>query len=81
MLILNDKEIRNALRYIVSSSEIKKFKEKMSYKKISEEVSAILYYKGRILADQEIAGRKGMCNIMLDLSNSTFCVPLVQVSG
>ncbi len=79
-VILGDTEVIAALTYFFkkSTEEIKKFRKKRDYERISEEVDGILYYKGRILLEQSVTGVKDMCDVMIDLSCRTFWVPLVD---
>ena len=79
-VVLEDAEVMSALDYFYkkSTEELKKFKKKKEYERISEEVDGILYYKGRILLEQSVTGVKDMCDVMIDLSCRTFWVPLVD---
>ena len=79
-VILADTEVIAALSYFFkkSTEELKKFRKKRDYERISEEVDGILYYKGRILLEQSVTGVKDMCDVMIDLSCRTFWVPLVD---
>ena len=51
------------------------------YAKLSFEKDKILYYKGRILPSQQTHSISTMTDVMLDLSQTTFCVPLVLKSS
>ena len=79
-ILINDPELMSALEYFyrISTMEIKEFRSKRSYETISEDIDGILYYKGRILIEQDISGVKDMCDVMIDLSSKTFWVPLVD---
>ena len=57
--------------------EVKEFSGN-SYKKISVEKSGILYFTGRILPSQEFTDKLELSDACLDLSSSSFCVPLVD---
>ena len=78
---LTDADINRALDYYFRKAtlEVKNFVRKNVYQKISTEKDGILFYKGRILPSQAIGGRKRMSDVMTDLSDSTFCVPLTDV--
>ena len=58
--------------------EIQEFVNPKQYKKISTWKNNILYHTGRILMTQKIDGRFGFNDVMLDLSESTFCVPMTD---
>ena len=58
--------------------EIQEFVNPHLYKKISTRKNEILYYTGRILMTQKIDGQFGFNDAMLDLSESTFCVPMTD---
>ena len=45
---------------------------------ISTNVDDILYYSGRILSGQKLQGIPELCESVLDLRNTTFCVPLMD---
>ena len=36
------------------------------------------FYKGRILPNQEFGGRKQLSDVIIDLTSTSFCVPLVH---
>ena len=61
-----------------STLEIKNFIKKNVYTKISTEREGILYYNGRILPSQQIGNELKLADVCLDLSMSTFCVPLID---
>ena len=77
---LSNSDISDALNYFFRKAtvEIKTFLSKNLYQKISVENNDILYYKGRILPSQNINGRKNLSDVMIDLSESTFCVPVID---
>ena len=62
-----------------ASLEVQQFVDPNRYKKISVSKNGILYYTGRILMTQKIDGDFNFSDAMLDLSESTFCVPLTDV--
>ena len=49
-----------------------------TYKNITEERNGILYYTGRILPTSAITVAGKMTATMLDLSATTFCVPVTS---
>ena len=77
---ISDADVNRALDYYFRKStlEVKNFVRKSLYEKISVEKNGILYYKGRILPSQKIGGRKRLSDVMIDLSDSTFFVPLID---
>ena len=80
---LSDTDIEYALNYFFRkcTSEIKHFLDKKIYEKISQEKNGILYYTGRILPSQEFGGNLSLSDVMIDLTSSTFMVPLVDSSS
>ena len=56
--------------------ELEKFVNPKPYKNKSVTKDEILYFSGRILSTQEIDGRFNLGDAALDLSASTFCVPI-----
>ena len=50
--------------------------EETTYKNITEERNGTLYYTGRILPTSAITGARKMTATMLDLSATTFFVPV-----
>ena len=62
-----------------ASSEVIKFVDPKKYKNISSLNDGILYHTGRILLVQEIDNRSHIADACLDLSASTFCVPITDV--
>ena len=79
-LNITDADYQEALNYFfrLASVEIKKNLKEEKYSKISHEKDGILYYSGRILPSQQINSITTMTDIMLDLTETTFCVPLVD---
>ena len=58
--------------------EIQQFVEPHKYKKQSVSKNGMLYFTGRILRTQKIDGRIGLGDVMLDLTEATFCVPMTD---
>ena len=77
---LSEENLKESLNYFYrkASLEIKCFQPKTSFQKISTEKFGILYYTGRILPSQEINNQLNLSDVCIDLSMSTFCVPLVD---
>ena len=71
---------RKAMQYffIKATEEVKAFSSKKKYDKISTFNNGILYYTGRILPTNNVTSTGKFTNTMLDLSASTFFVPLVD---
>ena len=67
-----------ALQYFYrkATAEIFEFVDKTRYEKTSLVKDQILYYSGRILSTQEFGGNSSLGEAALDLTMSTFCVPL-----
>ena len=63
------------------TSEVKHFVNKKEYEKISVEKDGILKYEGRILPSQKFDGVLKLSDVMLDLTSSTFSVPIVDKSS
>ena len=80
IVILTDHDIKFALEYFFKKStlELKKFATKQSYKNITEDKEAILYYTGRILPSQEFGGNLSMTDVIVDLTARKFVVPVVD---
>ena len=58
--------------------EVKEFNKPSFYNKFCSERDGILYYNGRILSDDEVTISGRYTNSMIDLCNSTFCVPVLD---
>ena len=58
--------------------EITKFISKEQYEKISFEKQGIILYSGRILPTQQVTSITTMSDTMYDLSETTFCIPIVE---
>jgi len=80
---ISDDEYQDALNYYfrLATLEIKENMKEEKYAKLSFEKDKILYYKGRILPSQQTHSISTMTDVMLDLSQTTFCVPLVLKSS
>ena len=48
------------------------------YKNIAKERDGILYYTGRILPSQKFNNKLNLSDVCIDLTMSSFCVPLVE---
>ena len=72
-------EIEEARSYLfrLATKEVKSSMKREKYEKISIEKNDILYYSGRILPTQKVSTTVTLTDTMLDLSETTFCVPLV----
>ena len=46
--------------------------------RICNEKNDILYYTGRILPSQEFDGKLNLSDVCVDLTSTSFCVPLVD---
>ena len=77
---LPDIMIKFALAYYFKKStlEIKHFLPKHKYCNISKEIDGIMYYSGRILPDQKVENKLSVADVSYDLSEKTFCVPMVD---
>jgi hypothetical protein len=75
--------VKSALAYYFQKStlEIKHFLPKHKYSNISKEINGILYYSGRILPDQRVVNKLTLADVSFDLSEKTFCVPMVDKSS
>ena len=79
-LTLSDAEINDAKMYFYrrASLEVIQFNKKSSYENISKEKDGILWYTGRILPSDHVSAVGKMTKSMIDLSASTFCVPILD---
>ena len=79
-VILSEEEIKNAENYFFqkATAEIKHFMKENQYKRISKEKEGILYYTGRILPNQNVTVVGRMTNVMKDLQQTSFCVPIID---
>ena len=80
VVCLNDNLLMDALNYFYrkATQEIKHFLPKKRFEKISKEKDGILFYTGRILPSQEFNGIQNLSDVCMDLSMSSFCVPLID---
>ena len=83
VVILTEALLMAAINYFYKKAtlEIKQYNNKKAYKNISIEKDEILYYTGRILPSQEFNGNLNLADVCLDLTTSTFCVPLIDKSS
>ena len=79
---LHERDLLESLYYFFGKStrELKHFVRPEKYSKISTEKGGILFYSGRILPSQKIENKSGLnlSDACIDLTASTFCVPLVD---
>ena len=80
VVCLSDENIKSAMTYFFrkATQEIKHFLKPRVYSSISTEIEGILYYSNRILPSKELRGTTQLSDVMLDLSSTTFCVPLTD---
>ena len=78
---LSDRLLNAAKAYYFRKAtlEIKHFLEPKKYESKTVLKDSILFYTGRILSTQEIDGRLGLADVCIDLSASSFCVPVTDV--
>ena len=83
VVTIDDNILGDSLNYYFKKAtlEIKHFLAEKQYKTISYEKNGVLYYTGRILPTQKIDGGTNLADVCVDLSGSTFCVPLVDKSS
>ena len=79
-LIFSEEEIKSAENYFFkkATAEIKHFLKENQYKRISKERDGILYYTGRILPNQNVTVVGRLTNVMKDLQQTSFCVPIIE---
>ena len=77
---ISEKMLNAARAYFFekASAEVIKFVDPKKYKNITTLNDGILYHTGRILMVQEIDNRSHLSDACLDLSASTFCVPVTD---
>ena len=80
IVVLSKEFLIRALKYfyLKATHEVKEFCNKNTYAKISEEKFGILYYTGRILPSQKFTNKLDLSDVCIDLSTSSFCMPLVD---
>ena len=78
---ISDAMMKAALHYFArkATKELKKFVDKRKYTNISKEIDGVLYYTGRIPTDALLSGYPELCEAALDLSPTTFCVPMMDL--
>ena len=80
-LVLTEEEISDAKNYYFrkATAELKHFAKPSEYEAQSKEENGILFYTGRILPSEKIIDvQEQMTDVMKDLSQTTFCVPMVH---
>ena len=79
---ISEQCLRDSLNYFFrkATRELKHFNRKASYEKISTEKEGLLFYTGRILPSQRFDNKSELhlSDACIDLSESTFCVPMVD---
>ena len=77
---LSDSLLKAAMAYFFRKAtlEIKHFLKPKSYEQRTVLKEDILYHTGRILTTREIDGNLGLADVCVDLSASTFCVPVTD---
>ena len=73
----NDK-ISQSYYFTKAAAEIFEFVDKKRYEKISVLKDGVLRYSGRVLSTQKFWGDAILCDAALDLTSSTFRVPLAD---
>ena len=61
-----------------AAAEVQQFVDARKYKQISVLKDEILYFTGRILPSQKVDGKFTFSDAMLDLCESSFCVPITD---
>ena len=61
-----------------AAAEVQQFVDARKYKQISVLKDEILYFTGRILPSQKVDGKFNFSDAMLDLCESSFCVPITD---
>ena len=64
--------------YGKATNEVKHFLDEKDYTKISTDIDGILHYDSRVLTSQNLNGEPQLCDVMLDLSETPFCVPITD---
>ena len=64
--------------YKKATLEITHFLDKKLYKNFSREKEGMFYNSGRILLSQEFNGKLNLSDVCIDLTMSSFCVPLID---
>ena len=79
-VFLTDDEVAEGEKYYYekATQEVKKFAKQEKIKDISVEKEGILYFTGRLLNRGDASPIKPLSDVMLDLQDSTFVVPIVE---
>ena len=77
---LSEDEVQDGRKYFFkkTTAEVKHFNKQKSYEKFSVEREGVLWYTGRILPTNEFTITGRFTDAMKDLSQSTFCVPIID---
>ncbi|XP_066916884.1 uncharacterized protein [Clytia hemisphaerica] len=77
---LSDEEIKDSEQYFfrIGTREVLQFIQPKKFDKITQEKNGILHYTGRILPSDEVSIIGKFTLTMKDLSNDTFCVPVLS---
>ena len=77
---LSNDMLKSAMFYLSSktSLEVKQFHKKEKNVNITNEIDGVLYYSGRILSDYSYDGYPDLCEAVIDLCQTTFCVPVME---
>ena len=77
---MSDDMLKSSMYYFAQKAtmEIKHFVEINLYKKITKEIDGGLYYSGRIPPDYGFEGYPELCDAVIDLNRTTFCVPVMD---
>ena len=80
VLEVSDDMLKSLMYYFArkATMELKHFVEINLYKKITEEIDGVLYYSGRIPPDYGFEGYPKLCDAVIDLNRTTFCVPVMD---
>ena len=80
VVVVRDELLHLAQHYFFrkASEEVKHFFPDSKYKNLSVEKSGVLYFAGRILPTQEIGKSPTLCDVSFDLTQTTFCVPIMS---
>ena len=80
MVTLSDDLHEFAIYYLSwkSTLELKHFVDKKRYMNIHKEIDQVLYYSGRIPSDYILNGYPELCDVAVDLSKASFCVPVMN---
>ena len=72
--------LKTAMSYFAykASEEAKHFLDRNKYINICKNIDGILYYSGRILTDYKFGGYPELCQVAIDLCNTSFCVPIMD---